>query len=208
MPESDKYWDKIAQRYAKSAVSDEASYQRKLQETQEFLRPDMVVAEFGCGTGSTAIEHAPHVQHISAIDVSENMLQIGRDKAQAAEIDNLSFHLGTLQDFNAEAASLDAVLGLNVIHLIRDRTALLTEVARVLKPGGIFVSSTVCLGKSSLRFLTWLTPVTKLLGLTPDVYVLSEDTLVSETTAAGFRIERRWHHAKDGIAVFLIAVKV
>ena len=167
----------------------------------------MKIAEFGCGTGSTAIEHAPYVAHIDAIDVSENMLQIGRKKAADAGLMNIAFHLGTLEQYSAADESLDAVLGLNVIHLIKNRQDLFLEVARVLKPGGAFVSSTACLGTSWFRFLTWLLPITKLFGLTPDVFVMTEKQLATEIKAAGFKIVRQWHHGKNGIAVFLIAVK-
>ena len=66
MNRESKFWDKIADRYSKSPVADEESYQRKLQVTREYLRPDMKVLEFGCGTGSTAITHAPFVNHIQA----------------------------------------------------------------------------------------------------------------------------------------------
>jgi ubiquinone/menaquinone biosynthesis C-methylase UbiE len=208
MPESDKFWDKTAERYAKSPVSDEATYQKKLAETQSFLRPDMRILEFGCGTGTTAIHHAPCVQQVDAIDISENMLEIGRGKARAAGVDNITFTLGTLADFNAEEASFDAVLGLNVIHLLPDRQAALAEVARILKPGGIFVSSTVCLGHSYLRFIKLITPLGKLLGLMPDVFIMSEADLANEVKGAGFEIERQWRHGKNGIAVFMIARKI
>ena len=65
-----KFWDWIAERYARTPVADEASYKKKLQITQDYLRPGMEVLEFGCGTGSTALIHAPHVKHIHAIDIS------------------------------------------------------------------------------------------------------------------------------------------
>ncbi len=208
MAESDKFWDKTAERYAKSPVSDEATYQKKLAETQSFFTPNMRILEFGCGTGTTAVQHAPHVQHIDAIDISENMLEIGRGKAREAGVENITFTRGTLTEFNADAATLDAVLGLNVIHLLPDRQAVIAEVVRILKPGGIFVSSTVCLGLSYLRFIKLAVPLGKLLGLMPDVFVLTEAELASEVTNAGFVIERQWHHGKKGIAVFIIARKV
>ena len=129
MAESDKFWDKTAARYAKSPVSDEATYQKKLAETQRLFTPNMRILEFGCGTGTTAVHHAPHVQHIDAIDISENMLEIGRGKAREAGIENIKFTRGTLTEFNADGASLDAVLGLNVIHLLPDRQAVVAEVA-------------------------------------------------------------------------------
>jgi ubiquinone/menaquinone biosynthesis C-methylase UbiE len=207
MAESDKFWDKTAERYARSPISDEETYQKKLAETQRFFRPDMRIVEFGCGTGTTAIHHAPHVQHIDAIDISENMLEIGRGKAREAGIDNITFTRGTLAEFKAEDASLDAVLGLNVIHLLPDRQAVFAEVARILKPGGIFVSSTACLGHSLLRFIKLVAPLGKIMGLMPDVFILTEEELASEVTRAGFKIERQWHHGKSGIAVFIIARK-
>ncbi|MDJ0747943.1 MAG: class I SAM-dependent methyltransferase [Woeseiaceae bacterium] len=207
MYKSEKFWNKTASRYAKSQISDEATYQRKLAETQEFFRPDMRVLEFGCGTGTTAIHHAPHVQHIDAIDISESMLQIGRDKARKAGVDNLTFTRGTLIDFNAKNASIDAVLGLNVIHLLPDREAVIAEVARILKPGGIFVSSTACLGGSLLRFIKLVAPLGKMLGLMPDVFIMTEEELADEVMRAGFKIERQWSHGTGDIAVFLIARK-
>ena len=208
MAESDKFWDKTAERYAKSPVSDEATYQKKLAETQSFFTPNMGVLEFGCGTGTTAIHHAPHVQHIDATDISENMLEIGRGKAREAGVENITFTRGTLTEFNAETGGLDAVLGLNVIHLLPDRQVVIAEVVRILKPGGIFVSSTVCLGNSYLRFIKLAVPFGKLLGLMPDVFVLTEAELAVEFTKAGFVIERQWHHGKNGIAVFMVARKV
>ncbi len=208
MTDSDKFWDKTAERYAKSPVSDEATYQKKLAETQRFFSSNMGILEFGCGTGTTAVHHAPHVLHIDAIDISENMLEIGRGKAREAGVENITFTRGTLTEFDAETTSLDAVLGLNVIHLLPDRQAVIVEVVRILKPAGIFVTSTVCLGHSYLRFIKLAVPLGKLLGLMPDVFVLTESELASEVTNAGFVIERQWHHGKKGIAVFMVAQKV
>ena len=208
MDKSDKFWDRKAEGYAKSPISDQANYQKKLLETQKFFSPDMRILEFGCGTGTTAIKHAPHVKHIDAIDISENMLEIGRGRAKEANVENISFTRGTLTEFNADSKSLDAVLGLNVIHLLPDRKSVLAEVARILKPGGIFVSSTGCLGNSYLRFLRLIVPVGKWLGFMPDIYILSEAELVHEIESTGFTVETRWHHGMDDINVFLIARKI
>lgn len=205
MTESGAFWDRKAEGYAKSPISDEKTYQRKLSETQEYLTSDMRVLEFGCGTGAAAVHHAPHVLHIDAIDISENMLKLSRTRASESNIDNITFNCGTLAEFKADTASMDAVLGLNVIHLLPDRHAALTEVARILKPGGIFVSSTGCLGNSYLRFLGVFLPLGKLLGIMPDVFVLKESELASEIANAGFSIERQWHHGAQNINVFMIA---
>lgn len=208
MRESDKFWDKTAEKYSKKAVPDEENYQKKLAETQEFLSEDMHVLEFGCGTGTTAIHHAPHVRKIDAIDISQKMIEIGRAKAAKAGINNLTFTLGTLNEFNSGSSSIDAVLGLNVIHLAPNRTELISEIARVLKSGGVFVSSTGCLGSSIFRFLKFLIPLLKPLGLMPDLFMISEAQLAAEIKNAGFSIARQWHHGPQGIDVFIIAIKL
>lgn len=205
---SDKFWDAKAEAYAKSAISDEESYERKLRETQSLLCSDMRVLEFGCGTGATAVQHASHVQHIDALDISENMLEIGRNRATEANVSNITFARATLAEFNADASSFDVVVGLNVIHLMPKRAAVLREVARVLKPGGVFVSSTACLGNSYLRFIRLLAPLGKLLGLMPDVFVMTESELAAEIESAGFAIETKWHHGIGEINVFIIARKL
>lgn len=52
--------------------------------------------EFGCGTGGTAILHAPNVRDILATDISKNMLEIAQTKAADAGIGNIRFQQGTL----------------------------------------------------------------------------------------------------------------
>ena len=51
MDKSARFWDRIAERYSKRPISDEAAYQKKLQVTREYLRPDMELLEIGCGKG-------------------------------------------------------------------------------------------------------------------------------------------------------------
>jgi len=99
-----RFWNWTAERYSRQAIADEASYHKKLAMTQKYLAPDMRVVEFGCGTGSTAILHAPVVKTYHAIDVSEKMIEIARAKAAEAGLSNISFTVGTLEEANAPDA--------------------------------------------------------------------------------------------------------
>jgi len=207
MSRSDKFWDRMADMYAKSPVADEATYQRKLSETRSLLRPTMRILEFGCGTGTTAIHHAPYVRQIYAIDISDRMLNIARHKAQEAGVDNITFAHGTLPNRAVDSESFDAVLGLNVIHLMTNWRDVLTDVERILKPGGVFVSSTECLGHSFRRFAKLIAPLGSRLGIMPDIAVMTGAELESEISSTGLEIERQWCHAKHDITVFTIAKK-
>src|SRR5690606_32222897 len=123
-------------------------YQRKLAATRALLRPETEMLEFGCGTGATAIAHAPHVRQITAIDISEGMLAIARRQAAAAKVTNIRFERAAIGDCAAAEASFDMVLGMSVLHLVADRDTVIRKVHRLLRPGGHFISSTACLGDS------------------------------------------------------------
>lgn len=206
MHQPNNFWDKHAVRYAKSTVSDEDSYQKKLQLTREYLRPEMEVLEFGCGTGSTAIAHAPHVKHIQAIDVSSKMLEIAQGKADAKKIGNISFELSNIDEFSVPAQTFDAVLALSILHLLKNKEEVVSKVHRMLKPGGIFVTSTICLGDTKMRFIRFVAPIGKALGLLPVLRVFTVRDLVDSLTRAGFTIDHQWQPGKSS-AVFIVAKK-
>ena len=205
MGSSPRFWDRIAKRYSKTPVADEASYQKKLQITRSYLRPDMEVLEFGCGTGSTAINHSPYVGNIHAIDISSKMIEIARGKAEEGNVSNVTFEQSTIEDVSVPDQSLDAVLGLSILHLLENKEGAIEKVHRMLKPGGVFVTSTTCLG-DSLKFFKLIAPVGKLFGLMPLLKVFTTGELVTSLTDAGFEIDHQWQPGK-GKAVFIVAKK-
>ena len=206
MGQSAKFWDKIAERYSKKPVADEASYQRKLKVTREYFQPDMEVLEFGCGTGSTAIAHAPYVKHIHAIDISSKMIEIAQSKADTEKITNVTFEQSTIEELSIPDQTLDAVLALSILHLLENKEEVITKVHRMLKPGGIFLTSTACLGDTMLKHIKLIVPIGRFLGLMPMVKVFTTRELQDNLTDAGFEIDYQWQPGK-GKAVFIVARK-
>ena len=100
MREQSKFWDKIADKYSKQPIGDEESYQHKLETTRELLKPDMELLEFGCGTGNTAVKHAPFVKHIHAIDISSGMLEFAKGNAADAGVENITFEQAGISDYD------------------------------------------------------------------------------------------------------------
>jgi len=205
MDRTTRFWDRIADRYARKPVPDEAVYRQKLETTREYLRPDMEVVELGCGTGSTAIAHAPFVKHVRAIDFSARMIEIARAKAAAAGVGNVTFERAGVDALEIPDGTVDAVLALSVIHLVEDRQALLDGVRAMLAPGGVFVSSTACLG-DTMRWFKPIARVGRFLGLLPRVAFFTAAELEADLAGAGFRIEHRWQPGKNK-ALFIVARK-
>ena len=204
MKSAETFWDKAAARYAKSPIRDEASYQKKLAITREYFQPDWSVLEFGCGTGGTAILHAPYVRDILATDISKNMLEIAQTKAADAGIGNIRFQQGTLDSLPLAPGSFDAVLGLNILHLLEDPDAAIGRVSSLLKPGGIFVANTVLAADMKLHWRL-LIPLMQALGFAPHVSRFGKKGLLAMLARAGFDIDHEWQ--PDSLSVFIVARK-
>ena len=200
-----KFWDKIADRYSKQPIADEKAYQKKLQVTRQYFRPDMEVLEIGCGTGSTAILHAPFVKHIRAIDFSENMIAIAKEKAEAEHLHNVTFEQAAIEDLKLPDQSFDAILGLSILHLLQDKEAVIAQVYQMLKPGGIFVTSTVCIG-DTMSWFKIIAPIGRALGFLPLVQIFTAQALADSLTQGGFELDHQWQPSQ-GKAVFIIAKK-
>ena len=206
MDQSTKFWDKIATRYSKQPIADEAAYQKKLQVTREYFQPDMEVLEIGCGTGSTAITHAPYVKHIRAIDFSSKMIEIAQGKAEAQNLENITFEQSTIDNISVPDQSFDVVLGLSILHLLENKEEVIAKVYKMLKSGGIFVTSTACLG-DTMKFFKVIAPIGKFFGLMPLVKVFTKEELEDSLTDARYEIDYQWQSGK-GKAVFIVSRKV
>jgi ubiquinone/menaquinone biosynthesis C-methylase UbiE len=205
MNNSARFWDKLAKRYSKQPIADEAAYQKKLQVTREYFQPDMQVLEFGCGTGSTALLHSSYVKHIRAIDVSSKMIEIAQAKAHAENIKNVAFECMAIDRFSAPDQSLGAVLGLNILHLLENKEETFARVHKMLRPGGAFITSTACVADMKI-FFRIIAPVGNFLRVIPLVRVFSAKELQDSLTNAGFQIDHHWQPGKNK-AVFIVAKK-
>ncbi|NNU16823.1 methyltransferase domain-containing protein [Parvularcula sp. ZS-1/3] len=199
------FWDRMAEKYFAKPIDDQEAYETKLRLTQEHLSPDAEVLEIGCGTGGTALRHAAHAKHIHAVDFSSEMIRIGREQAARDGVGNVSFEVGDAVGYEAEREGYDAVLALSVLHLLREPGAFIAKAASWLKPGGVLVSSTACLG-DNMAWFKLVGPVGRAVGKMPYLNVFKEEDLLGMHREAGLTIETHWKPG-TGPALFLIAKK-
>jgi arsenite methyltransferase len=103
------------------------------------LRPGETVLDLGSGGGIDALLAARRVGPagiVYGLDMTEEMLALARRNAQEAGVTNVHFLKGMIEDIPLPAGSVDVVLSNCVVNLSVDKAAVLTEMARVLKPGG------------------------------------------------------------------------
>ena len=166
----------------------------------------MDVLEFGCGTGSTALIHAPRVRSYLATDASSRMIDIARERKAGKDADNLRFVVATLEDMQHRQQAFDAILGLNILHLLRHPEVAIQRVFSMLKPGGVFISNTACL-QDTCPYLKPVASLARGLRLAPYVNFLSRCQLERHLEYAGFQIDYRWVPETSKDVYFLIARK-
>jgi ubiquinone/menaquinone biosynthesis C-methylase UbiE len=183
-----RFWDRIAPKYARQRVGDPAAYEAKLARVRALLHTTDRILEIGCGTGSTALRLAPDVAHITATDISRGMIDIAQSKLGPEAPANVTFQQADAVDL-IEGRPFDAICAFSLLHLIEDVPKLLSSVREQLKPGGLFISKTECLKDGSF-LIRALVPALTALGFAPPVTFLSADDLDRLLRAAGFEIEQ------------------
>ena len=204
-----EFWDKTAERYAKSPIADMDSYEYTLDRTRSYLKKTDSVLEVGCGTGSTALLLAGSVDQITASDLSGNMIAIGERKAKEQGISNVKFLVSDIHGEALDTGPYDVVMAFNVIHLLADTAAVMQRFHQLVRPGGYFISKTVCRpGKGTslkLRAMLTVLPMLQWIGKAPFVNMIEISELEDHVTGAGFKILETGNHPISPPSRYIVA---
>ena len=99
------------------------------------LRAGEHVLDVACGTGNAALLAAQRGAEVVGLDGAERLLVVARERAAAAEL-RAEFVAGDAQDLPFADASFDRVLSIFGVIFVQDAPRTLSEIARVLRPGG------------------------------------------------------------------------
>lgn len=152
MSKSEKFWDQAASNYDTTEEKFEFIHRRSRENTRRYLKDTDIVLDYGCGTGTTACEISDLVKSVRAIDISTGMIEIAKGKAAISDVVNVNFEQADIFDEEFENVSFDVVLAFNMLHTVPDPESVVQRTVELLKPGGLFISVTPCLGgkKSTL----------------------------------------------------------
>lgn len=137
------------------------------------LRPGEAIADIGAGSGYFARRFARLGGKVYAVDIDEGLLAILRKNAPA----NLVTILAAPDDPNLPEKSVDTIFFCDVLHHIENRAAYLPKLRKALKPGGRVVD---------IDFYKRPLPLGP-----PESMKLSEEQVIAEFAAAGFRLTKR-----------------
>ena len=207
MPNSAKFWDKTAEKYSKSPIKNMDAYNQTMDRAKAHLSNEDSVLEIGCGTGSTALLLADSVKHITASDISANMIEIAQSKANDQGIKNTSFVQADVFSDTLAPGSFDVITAFNVLHLVEGFPAVVRRINALLKPGVLLISKTPCLAAQTRL---WSIPLYILgkLRVVPYVNCLQFDKLEVTISGGGFQLTEVGQYPASSMSRFLVATKV
>ena len=181
------YWDRVAERYIAGKIANVDAYAQTLRLAAAHLTPDMTGVEIGCGSGMTARRLSPSMGRLTATDISDGMIDHARRlHAEENGPANLDYAVATLDDLKDR--QVDAVLAFNVLHLLPDRDAALARIHAMLRPNGMLVSKTPCVGGAYQAMRAAIMPM-QWLGKAPETLrYFTPAQLEASVRKAGFEI--------------------
>jgi len=170
MNKTQNFWDKQAKRYDYSERQFEPVFKEIIAKTRKHLNINDNVLDFGCATGTKTKELAGGTKHIHGLDISPEMINEAIKKKDETNITNITFSQGTIFNDDFEKSSFDKIIAYGIIHLLEDNESVIQRIHELLKPGGLFISTTACLKdkmafKNSIKFKAYL--LIKRLGIFP-----------------------------------------
>ena len=206
MDKSEKFWDKAANTYDQEENKDEQTHNKIIERTKEYLKISDMVLDYGCGTGRISNEIAGNVKLIHAIDISANMIEIAKQKADGRGIENIDYAHATLFDERYERGSYDVILVFYILHLLEDTPKVMQRINELLKPGGLIISATPCMGEKP--FLSSLLSLVSKIGLVPSIRSFRISELQDSIASGNFEIVETECLVQSSQQYFIVAKKV
>ena len=175
--------DQVGYQYA-------AAYDKTVAHTLKYLKPEDKVLDFACGTGIITLQVAPLVSQVRAIDISDEMATKAAAKVKEAGLTNTEVTNTDLFDPSLPEGSFDVVMAFNVLCYVDNAQQVLSRIRSLLKPGGLFLSATDCLGEKITKVGVkkfWKSHT----GSMPYVAFYSMKKLEAEIARAGFTVLER-----------------
>ena len=132
----DKIWRKKAvRRICKNLKISKSENLKKDSQILKFSNSQ--VLDVACGTADSTIALAKAgVPHVTGVDISEGMINVGKKKIESLQLDNINLQVGDCENLDFENDTFDAAFIAFGIRNFEDKKKGMKELHRVLKENG------------------------------------------------------------------------
>lgn len=184
----EKFWDKQAKNYTEHEKKTKLDENKDFITTLKYLDKSDIVLDYGCATGIISNAIADKVEKVYAIDISPKMIEMAKAKAFEQNIHNVNYEAATIFDERYRKESFNVVLAFRILHVLKDVKGAVSRINELLKPGGIFISVSACVGDEK-NILSVLASLASKVGIVPVNISLFKLTELQEIiTNAGFQV--------------------
>ncbi|MCK9212670.1 MAG: methyltransferase domain-containing protein [Ignavibacteriaceae bacterium] len=148
---AEKFWDRMANYFDREERKNEPTNIKIIEKTRNRLKTSDIVLDYGCGTGTAAIEIASCVKEVKGIDISSKMIEAAKRKTVVHKVKNIDFAQTTIFDEKLKKGSFDVIFSFHLLHLVEDTPKVMQRINELLKPSGLFISATPCKGESFVQ---------------------------------------------------------
>lgn len=202
----EKFWNLIAAKYAADPISDMAAYQSKIEKIKSYLSPDDLLLDVGCATGTQCDDLAGNVKQVTGVDISVKLLAIAEKRKAERNIKNVEFIQTSVFDNRFHAQSFNVVMAFYVLHFFEDIDSVFKRIHVLLKPGGLFIFETACMGEQS-KIVGMLLRFAGQLGFLPLINLLTYKQLEQALENTDFDLIEKTKFSGSHSEYTLIAIK-
>lgn len=142
------FWDRTAGLYDAAELINGRAYRAMLEGVRQTVPHGAKVLDCAAGTGELSIAAAEKAESVLCTDLSLPMLEKARKKCANQKIKNVRFAERNIMSLDDSGETYDVVIAGNVLHLLDDPQAAVSELLRVAKKGGKIILPTFLINEN------------------------------------------------------------
>ena len=181
------YWDKKAPDYDNHRKKSENAYSKLMGLIKKECSKSQTFLDIGTGTGEIPIALSNSVKEITAIDFSQEMINIAKLKREKLDINNITFQVQDCYNPSFNDKTFDIITVINLLHLLDKPEQFLNSVKGLLEDNGKLIIPTFLHNHSILTKM--FSRVAKLKGH-PIVTRFDSKSIIEFITKCGYSLDK------------------
>ena len=204
MDKAEKFWDKQSVRFEKQISRDEEEFHNVFEKIEKYLDKSDTLLDYACGIGTSSLNMAGHVKESQAIYISSGMIEIAKKRLSEKPNIQVEFIHTTIFNNQFKPESYNCITAFNIMHLLDNTSKVIQHIYHLLKPGGLFISTTAFLADTAMH--RFIFSIIKFLGVVPHLRLLKINEFKSLLASEKFQVLES-HKMSDTASNHLIIAK-